>query len=83
MSSLSDRLTRAAATSPSLVDHVRRLVADWQLLADLSFADPTMPTLPVEYSCSRSQSTARRKSFMSLAESTCSWRARPSSSLPG
>ena len=42
MSSLSDRLTRAAATSPSLVDHVRRLVADWQLLADLSFADLTL-----------------------------------------
>ncbi|WP_029432732.1 sensor histidine kinase [Blastococcus sp. URHD0036] len=42
MSSLSDRLTRAAASSPSLVDHVRRLLADWQLLADLSFADLTL-----------------------------------------
>src|SRR5437764_3993600 len=39
MSSLSDRLTRGAAVSPSQVDHARRLVADWQLLADLAFAD--------------------------------------------
>ena len=38
MSSLSERLTRGSA-SPSQVDHARRLVADWQLLADLSFAD--------------------------------------------
>jgi two-component sensor histidine kinase len=42
MSTLSDRLTRGAATSPSQVDHARRLVADWQLLADLSFADLTL-----------------------------------------
>src|SRR3712207_7311325 len=42
MSSLSDRLTRGSATSPSQVDHARRLVADWQLLADLSFADLTL-----------------------------------------
>src|SRR3954470_16059701 len=41
MSSLSDRLTRGSA-SPSQVDHARRLVADWQLLADLSFADLTL-----------------------------------------
>jgi two-component sensor histidine kinase len=39
MSSLSDRLTRGSAASPSQVDHARRLVADWQLLADLAFAD--------------------------------------------
>ena len=42
MSSLSDRLTRGAAVSPSHVDHARRLVADWQLLADLAFADLTL-----------------------------------------
>src|SRR5215212_7652000 len=42
MSSLSERLTRASAASPSQVDHARRLVADWQLLADLSFADLTL-----------------------------------------
>src|SRR5436305_1473410 len=42
MSSLSDRLTRGAAVSPSQVDHARRLVADWQLLADLAFADLTL-----------------------------------------
>jgi len=42
MSSLSDRLTRSSASSPSQVDHARRLVADWQLLADLSFADLTL-----------------------------------------
>ncbi|UOY01350.1 histidine kinase N-terminal domain-containing protein [Blastococcus sp. PRF04-17] len=42
MSSLSDRLTRGAASSPSQVDHARRLVADWQLLADLAFADLTL-----------------------------------------
>jgi hypothetical protein len=42
MSSLSDRLTRGSASSPSQVDHARRLVADWQLLADLSFADQTL-----------------------------------------
>src|SRR5215203_832216 len=42
MSSLSDRLTRGSATSPSQADHARRLVADWQLLADLSFADLTL-----------------------------------------
>src|ERR687898_3667447 len=41
MSSLSERLTRGAA-SPTQVDHARRLVADWQLLADLAFADLTL-----------------------------------------
>src|SRR4051794_7609333 len=41
MRSLSDRLTRGSA-SPSQVDHARRLVADWQLLADLAFADLTL-----------------------------------------
>jgi two-component sensor histidine kinase len=41
MNSLSDRLTRNSA-SPSQVDHARRLVADWQLLADLAFADLTL-----------------------------------------
>src|ERR671927_276542 len=42
MSSLSERLTRGSAASPSQVDHARRLVADWQLLADLAFADLTL-----------------------------------------
>lgn len=42
MSSLSERLARGSASSPSQVDHSRRLVADWQLLADLSFADLTL-----------------------------------------
>ena len=42
MSTLSDRLTRGSASSPSQVEHARRLVADWQLLADLSFADLTL-----------------------------------------
>ncbi|RBY86463.1 sensor histidine kinase [Blastococcus sp. TF02A-30] len=42
MSSLSERLTRGSASHPSQVDHSRRLVADWQLLADLSFADLTL-----------------------------------------
>ncbi|MGY1630412.1 sensor histidine kinase [Geodermatophilus sp. SYSU D01186] len=42
MSSLSERLTRGAASAPAQVDHARRLVADWQLLADLSFADLTL-----------------------------------------
>ena len=41
-SSLSERLSRGSAVSPSQVDHARRLVADWQLLADLSFADLTL-----------------------------------------
>src|SRR5687767_7321297 len=41
MSSLSDRLSRGAV-SPTQVDHARRLVADWQLLADLAFADLTL-----------------------------------------
>jgi hypothetical protein len=41
MSSLSERLTRGSA-SPSQVDHARRLVADWQLLSDLAFADLTL-----------------------------------------
>src|SRR3954466_1476714 len=41
MRSLSDRLPRGSA-SPSQVDHARRLVADWQLLADLAFADLTL-----------------------------------------
>ncbi|KQS73327.1 sensor histidine kinase [Modestobacter sp. Leaf380] len=41
-SSLSDRLSRGSSVSPSQVDHARRLVADWQLLADLSFADLTL-----------------------------------------
>src|SRR5437763_16716325 len=42
MTSLSERLTRGSASSPSQVEHARRLVADWQLLADLSFADLTL-----------------------------------------
>ncbi|HEX2075739.1 MAG TPA: histidine kinase N-terminal domain-containing protein [Geodermatophilus sp.] len=42
MSTLSERLTRGVASSPGQVDHARRLVADWQLLADLSFADLTL-----------------------------------------
>src|SRR4051812_37572282 len=42
MTSLSERLTQGAASSPSQVDHARRLVADWQLLADLAFADLTL-----------------------------------------
>src|SRR3954452_22027648 len=42
MSSLSERLNRGPASSPSQVDHARRLVADWQLLADLAFADLTL-----------------------------------------
>jgi two-component sensor histidine kinase len=42
MSSLSERLTRGSASSPSQVEHARRLVADWQLLADLAFADLTL-----------------------------------------
>src|SRR3712207_4451376 len=42
MSSLSDRLTRGSASHPSQVEHARRLVADWQLLADLAFADLTL-----------------------------------------
>ncbi|MGZ4508304.1 MAG: sensor histidine kinase [Blastococcus sp.] len=42
MSSLSERLTRGAASTPDQIDHSRRLVADWQLLADLAFADLTL-----------------------------------------
>ncbi|MGY1824964.1 sensor histidine kinase [Blastococcus sp. SYSU DS0541] len=42
MSSLSERLTRGTASSPAKIDHARRLVADWQLLADLAFADLTL-----------------------------------------
>src|SRR3712207_5369896 len=42
MNSLSERLTRGSASAPAQVDHARRLVADWQLLADLSFADLTL-----------------------------------------
>ena len=42
MSSLSERLTRGTASGPAQIDHCRRLVADWQLLADLSFADLTL-----------------------------------------
>ena len=42
MSSLFERLNRGSASSPSQVDHARRLVADWQLLADLAFADLTL-----------------------------------------
>src|ERR687894_1782583 len=42
MNSLSERLTRGPASRPEQVEHARRLVADWQLLADLSFADLTL-----------------------------------------
>jgi two-component sensor histidine kinase len=42
MSTLSERLHRGSASAPSQVDHARRLVADWQLLADLAFADLTL-----------------------------------------
>src|SRR3954454_24265684 len=39
MSSLSERLNRGPASSPSQVDHARRLVADWQLLPHLASSD--------------------------------------------
>jgi hypothetical protein len=42
MSSLSERLARGSASSPAQIAHIRRLVADWQLLADLAFADLTL-----------------------------------------
>src|SRR4028118_572867 len=42
MSTLSERAHRGAAPAPSQVAHARRLVADWQLLADLAFADLTL-----------------------------------------
>src|SRR5829696_2062662 len=42
MSSLSERLARGTASDPAQIAHVRRLVADWQLLADLAFADLTL-----------------------------------------
>jgi hypothetical protein len=42
MSTLSERLTRGAASTPDRTEHARRLVADWQLLADLAFADLTL-----------------------------------------
>src|SRR3954464_1070270 len=42
MSSLSERLTRGAASSPSQVDHARRLVADWQVLDGPGVADLTL-----------------------------------------
>src|SRR5215210_1129248 len=42
MGLLTERLTRGSAASAAQVDHARRLVADWQLLADLAFADLTL-----------------------------------------
>src|SRR3954466_8121463 len=42
MSSLSERLSRGSASGPEQIAHLRRLVADWQLLADLAFADLTL-----------------------------------------
>src|SRR4028118_1180825 len=42
MNSLSERLTRGSASAPARAGHAGRLVADWQLLADLSFADRTL-----------------------------------------
>src|SRR4051812_36607476 len=42
MSSLSERLSRRSASGPEQIAHIRRLVADWQLLADLAFADLTL-----------------------------------------
>ena len=42
MSSLSERLSRGSASGPAQIAHIRRLVADWQLLADLAFADLTL-----------------------------------------
>src|SRR3954452_2548112 len=42
MSSLSERLSRGSASGPEQIAHIRRLVADWQLLADLAFADLTL-----------------------------------------
>jgi two-component system, sensor histidine kinase PdtaS len=42
VNSLSERLSRSVSADPAGVDHARRLVADWQLLADLSFADLTL-----------------------------------------
>ena len=42
MSTLSERLTRGVGVQPDRTEHARRLVADWQLLADLAFADLTL-----------------------------------------
>src|SRR4051795_3953706 len=42
MSSLSERLSPGSASGPEQIAHIRRLVADWQLLADLAFADLTL-----------------------------------------
>jgi two-component sensor histidine kinase len=42
VTTLSERLGRSVEADPARVDHARRLVADWQLLADLSFADLTL-----------------------------------------
>jgi len=39
MSTLRDLVTEHTALGPADVDHLQRLAGDWQLLADLSFAD--------------------------------------------
>ncbi|MEJ7704114.1 MAG: histidine kinase N-terminal domain-containing protein [Geodermatophilaceae bacterium] len=39
MSTLSDLLLRHADVTAAAMDHLQRLVAEWQLIADLSFAD--------------------------------------------
>ena len=39
MSTLSDLLAEHTTLSDSAAAHLQRLVAEWQLLADLSFAD--------------------------------------------
>ena len=42
MSTLSDLLAEHTSLSPAHVDHLQMVVAEWQLLADLSFADYLM-----------------------------------------
>ncbi len=53
MSTLSDLLAEHTALPGSAVDHVQRLVSEWQLLADLSFSDLSLwiPVAPDGFVC--------------------------------
>src|SRR2546427_912626 len=53
MSALSDLLAARTSLSDAQVDHVQRLVGEWQLLSDLSFADLLLwvPVAELEFLC--------------------------------
>ena len=60
MSTLSELLAEHTRMSGDAVEHLQRVVAEWQLLADMSFADFLLWVPPVMSEESRRQAGAPR-----------------------